>query len=65
MTMIPTPPSRPRIGWTAVLLPLTAFDRGIEAGGAHRHVKADHRDTRHDFGIDAGKNTLHLIGLDQ
>ena len=22
-----------------MLLPLTAFDRGIEAGGAHRHVK--------------------------
>jgi hypothetical protein len=33
----------------AVLLPLTAFDRGIEAGGAHRHVKADQRDIRQDY----------------
>ena len=46
-----------------MLLSLTAFDRGVEAGGAHRHVN-DAISVR-TIGIDTGKNTLHLIGLDQ
>ena len=46
-----------------MLLSLTAFDRGVEAGGAHRHV--NDAISVSTIGIDTGKNTLHLIGLDQ
>jgi transposase len=45
-----------------VPLPLTAFVGGFEARGAHRHVAGDGRCST--IGIDTGKNTLHLVGLD-
>jgi hypothetical protein len=48
-----------------VLLPLTAFDRSFEARGAHRHVEADERLAISTIGIDTGKNTLHMIDLDE
>jgi hypothetical protein len=47
----------------AVLLPLTAFDGGLEARGAiAMSQKTDA--IANTIGIDTGKNTLHLIGLD-
>jgi hypothetical protein len=54
-----------RMGWAGGAPPLTVFDGGIEAGGAHRHVKADQRDIRQDYWYRYGKNTLHVIGLNQ
>jgi len=47
-----------------VLLPLTAFDRGFESRGACRHVAEDRRCSRQHYWHRYGKNTLHLIGLD-
>jgi hypothetical protein len=42
-----------------VLLLLTAFVGGFAARGAHRYVVVVS-----SIGIDTGKNTLHLVGLD-
>ena len=49
-----------------MLPPLTALrvGRGLEARGAHRHVPEDGCCSRPHNCIDTGKNTLHLIGLD-
>ena len=38
------------MGWTGVLLPLTACDRGFEAQGACRHVPEDGRRSRRSEG---------------
>ena len=50
----------------AVLPPRTAqrIRWGFEARGAHRHVPKTAATVAHTIGIDTGKNTLHLIGLD-
>src|SRR5215472_12563460 len=51
----------------AVLPPLTA-DRvsgGLRARGAHRHARKTDAVVARTIGIDTGKNTLHLIGLDE
>lgn len=37
---------------------------GLEARGAHHHVPESSNCSRSNLGIDTGKNTLHLIGLD-
>jgi transposase len=47
----------------AVLLPLTAFDGGLEARGAIAMSQKTDAIAK-TIGIDTGKNTLHLIGLD-
>jgi hypothetical protein len=49
------------MGWTgrAPAPNRSEHDRGLEARGAHRYKTAGHT-----IGIDTGKNTLHLIGLD-
>jgi hypothetical protein len=48
-----------------MFLPLTAFDRGFE----HEEQKAMSRRTSavaiKTIGIDTGKNTMHMIGLDK
>lgn len=46
-----------------MLLPLTAFDGGLEARGAIA-ISQKTDAIASTIGIDTGKNTLHLIGLD-
>jgi transposase len=49
-----------------VLSPRTAqrMNGGLEARGGHRYVHKTAATVAHTIGIDTGKNTLHLIGLD-
>ena len=49
----------------AVLLPLTAFDRGIGAEERIAMSKQTNAISIRTIGIDTAKNTLHLIGPDQ
>jgi hypothetical protein len=49
----------------AVLLPLTAFDRGFEARGHAAMSQKTDAVVASTIGIDTGKNTLHLVGLDE
>ena len=53
------------MGWTGrAPAPNDLISGGLEARGAHRHVPEDSPTVVHTIGIDTGKNTLHLIGLD-
>src|SRR6516164_11374142 len=46
-------------------MPLTTLERGFEARGAHLMSKQTNAIAVHTIGIDTGKNTLHMIGLDE
>ena len=47
-----------------MLLPLTAFVGGLEKHQEHIAMSHKTATVAHTIGIDTGKNTLHLIGLD-